>query len=180
MEARPFRYNAASCRRRYRPSRSFEPLRVRSSCGVQSSCARRRLRPEHGLCCRGCCVRSGTSVRVQCLRCVSAFTPDNCRVWRSLSTPRLPLSPSGCVAASAEVRAYLQPAYVRSNRRKLRDVQNSKRKPRPGRPGLTDRRRGVGVRGIPPVRIYVDGGFAVGASSFSRQGSPRSLSCATV
>src|ERR1700756_2454455 len=32
---------------------------------------------------------------------------------------------------------------------------------------------------MPSVRIHVDGGFAVGASSFNRQGSPRSLSCRT-
>ena len=32
---------------------------------------------------------------------------------------------------------------------------------------------------MPSARIHVDGGFAVGASSFSLQGSPRSFSCAT-
>ena len=46
--------------------------------------------------------------------------------------------------------------------------------------GLTDRSRCIGgCRGMPSVRIHVDGGFAVGASSFNRQESPRSFSCAT-
>ena len=36
-----------------------------------------------------------------------------------------------------------------------------------------------GCRGMPSARTHVVGGFAfVGASSFSRQGSPRSVSCA--
>jgi hypothetical protein len=50
-------------------------------------------------------------------------------------------------------------------------------------PGRGDRglRTGgeVGCRGMPSRPIHVDGGFAVGASSFNRQGLPRSLSCAT-
>jgi hypothetical protein len=52
-----------------------------------------------------------------------------------------------------------------------------KRKPRPGRPGLNGQK--AGCRGMPSVRIHIDGSFAVGASSFSRHGSPRSVSCRT-
>ena len=37
-----------------------------------------------------------------------------------------------------------------------------------GRPGLTDRRRGAsGDAGKPSIRNHVDGGFAVGCSSFT-------------
>jgi hypothetical protein len=58
--------------------------------------------------------------------------------------------------------------------------QQQKEKPRPGGPGLKDGRRGVGVRGTSSILSrHVDGGFAVGCSSFSRHGSPRSFSCAT-
>ena len=52
-------------------------------------------------------------------------------------------------------------------------------KPRPGRPGLYD----TPHPSMPSVQsksepLHVDGGPAAGASSFSRHGSPRSLSCA--
>src|SRR5262245_3697805 len=48
--------------------------------------------------------------------------------------------------------------------------------------GLKNGRRGGGVGGCLPPNSkidHVDGGFAAGASSFSRHGSPRSSSCAT-
>jgi hypothetical protein len=64
-----------------------------------------------------------------------------------------------------------------------RECEAQKDKPRPGRPGLKERKAMCGVSGMPSVQFnidHVDGGFAAGASSFSRHGSPRSLSCATV
>ena len=45
-----------------------------------------------------------------------------------------------------------------------------------GRRGLKDGRRGVGGCGECLPSSHVDGGLAVGASSFNRQGSPHSLS----
>ena len=65
----------------------------------------------------------------------------------------------------------------------IRCLHSSNEKPRPGETGAL-RTEGGGVGGaFHPTKIFeplhVDGGSAVGASSFSRQGSPRSFSCAT-
>jgi hypothetical protein len=58
--------------------------------------------------------------------------------------------------------------------------RRAKEKAPAGETGASGGRRGIGgVGGTPSDRVHVDGGFAVGASSFNRQGSPRCLSCAT-
>ena len=60
------------------------------------------------------------------------------------------------------------------------DAQPSKiiDKPRLGRPGLKERKAGRGV-GDAFHPAQVDGGFAVGTSSFNHEKSLRFLSCAT-
>ena len=67
---------------------------------------------------------NGKSVRVQCLRCghFSVLTPDV--LSRLAIAPNTPIAAfvKASVAASVEVSACLQPVYVRSNRRELRDV----------------------------------------------------------
>jgi hypothetical protein len=81
------------------------------------------------------------------------------------------INPEGDQSAFGDVRSG-PPARTHAAQKTL----NANR----GDRGLTDGRRGCrGVLGMPSVRIHVDGGFAVGASSFNRQGSPHSLSCAT-
>ena len=63
-------------------------------------------------------------------------------------------------------------------------VADPNEKPRFGETGALRTEVGWGVSGVASVQseselLHVDGGSAVRASSFNRQGSPRSLSCAT-
>jgi hypothetical protein len=78
----------------------------------------------------------------------------------------------------AEVGPSIVDGYNRHSVQRFTSWQSKEKAPAWGSRGLTDGRRGHGCRGVPSVRIHVDGRLAVGASSFNRQGSPCSFSCA--